>query len=153
MARAFGEQVLAVVDQQPDLTLWAGKPRGRQTGLADRRASDRDSVDRVAFPERPRRFANLGHQLRRHPHHRLAGQQQEPFQRRENVRQSSSAHNRSDSSERAQSSSCACPAGRAGTVSTSSSSAVCAFTAPAVCVWLCASTPTTIIVSLHFSCG
>ena len=50
--RALDDQVRAMIEQQRDLALDAGQLRDRQVGLAQRRPSDRERVDRVALAER-----------------------------------------------------------------------------------------------------
>jgi hypothetical protein len=83
--RALADQVLAVVEQQPDLapgTLQRGR---RQRRLAQRRPRDRHRVDRVRLAALPRRAARPRHQLRRHPHHPLAAREQETLERDRDV--------------------------------------------------------------------
>jgi hypothetical protein len=76
----LADQVLAVVDQQPQLTARAHEPGRGQVGLADRGARDRQRVDRVRPAPAAGRPARPGHQLRRHPHDPLAAADQKALQ-------------------------------------------------------------------------
>ena len=51
-----------------------------EIGLAQRRAGDRERVDRVGLPACPSSAAGAGHQLGRHPNHLLPGREQRSFQ-------------------------------------------------------------------------
>ncbi len=68
------------------------------------------------------------------------------------LRQSSSAHTRSESRPAAHTKSSRCPAARAATVRSSIHAAVSPLIAAAVCVWLCASTPITITLDPSIRC-
>jgi hypothetical protein len=76
----LADEVLAVVDEQPQLPARSLELSGGQLGLADRRARDRQRVDRVRLAPAAGRAARAGHQLRRHPHHRLAAADQKALQ-------------------------------------------------------------------------
>jgi hypothetical protein len=77
---AFGDQVLAVVDQQPDLPGGLVVLGDREGGFAQGGAGDGEGVDRVGLALDPDRLAGTGHQPRRHPHDPFPGSQQVPFQ-------------------------------------------------------------------------
>lgn len=67
------DEVLAVIDQQAHLAVSPVEASDRQVGLPERRAGDRERVDRVGLAGRTSRVARVGHQLRRHPEDSLAG--------------------------------------------------------------------------------
>jgi len=68
-ATALLDKVVAMIDKQLDLDVdlltW---PRPRQIRLPQRRARDREPVDRVRLPTSPTRSPLRHRQLRRHPH-------------------------------------------------------------------------------------
>ena len=76
------DQVVAVVDQQLQLAqALLTRPRMIEPRLAQRRPGDRECVDRVRLAARAASTALRRHQLRRHPHQRLARLQQRPLER------------------------------------------------------------------------
>lgn len=62
------DQVLAVINQQAQLTRRTIQLSHRQVWVAQRGLSDRQGVDRVGLAIRAGRIAGMGHQLRRDPH-------------------------------------------------------------------------------------
>ncbi len=78
---ALVDEIVAVVDQQLQLPvdLLVG-PRPAQVRLAQRRACDRERVDRVRLAARPAGPSLRHRQLRRHPHQLLTRREQLPLQ-------------------------------------------------------------------------
>jgi hypothetical protein len=62
---AFGDQVFAVVDEQPKLAIGSGQVRGGQSVLARRGAGDSQSVDRVGLAVGAGGITGVGHELGR----------------------------------------------------------------------------------------
>lgn len=79
-AGSLADQVLTMVDQEPQLTLGPVQLGDGQVGLAQGGTGDGERVDRVALAERARRVARVRHQLRRHSDDPLTGGEQVPFQ-------------------------------------------------------------------------
>ena len=79
---AVGDEIVVVVEQQPDLQRVVVQMRGGQPldALAQRRPGDRQRVDRVALAPLAGAPAGAGHQGRRDPHDPLAAGQQPPLQ-------------------------------------------------------------------------
>lgn len=75
-ARAFADEILAMVDQQPQLAVRAVQRRGREIGLSPRRPGNSHRVDRVGLPSLPGAATGVGHQFRRDACQRLPGPQQ-----------------------------------------------------------------------------
>ena len=71
----LGNEIVAVVDQQPDLPLGAVEPRGRQV-LPESCPGNRKGVDRIALAGLARRAPGAGHELGWHAHHGLTGPDQ-----------------------------------------------------------------------------
>jgi hypothetical protein len=82
MARALGDEVAAMIGQQPDLErarVQMGR-RERLNALPERRARDRRRVDRIGLSRRALAAARLAHQPGRHAHHALAMADQRALQ-------------------------------------------------------------------------
>jgi hypothetical protein len=62
-----------MVDEQAQVALGPVEPCDRQVGLSERRASDRERVDRIALAGLPGTPSRTRHQLGWDPHDRLAG--------------------------------------------------------------------------------
>lgn len=79
---AIGDQVVAVVEQQADLECPLVEVRRRQPldALPERGPSDRERVNQVGLPARPRAATRARHQLRRDAHHPLATSDKEPLE-------------------------------------------------------------------------
>jgi hypothetical protein len=77
--RALANKRLAVIDEQLDLARLLVLDRDGQIRVTERGASDRQRVDAVGLPERPRPATRTGQQLRRNPNHSLAARDQQPF--------------------------------------------------------------------------
>ena len=77
----LADQVLAVIDQQPQVELGPIQPRGGQRvkALSEGRPGDRDRVDAVGLPALATPLAGRGHQLGRDAHDALPARQQEPL--------------------------------------------------------------------------
>jgi hypothetical protein len=69
----LGDQVVAVVDQQPELAGGPVQLGGGQLGLPLRRPGHGKRVDRVGLAVGPGGGAGVGHELGRDPHDLLAG--------------------------------------------------------------------------------
>ena len=69
-------EVLAVIDEQPDVTGGDVQASSRQAGLAQRRSGDSERVDRVGLAGLPHVLAGVGHQPGRDAADRLAGPEQ-----------------------------------------------------------------------------
>ncbi len=82
-ARALPDEILTVVDEQLDLLGFMINGRRRQglDALPQRRAGDRDGVDRVRLARTALRAPTLAHQSRRHTHDALAMRDQETLKR------------------------------------------------------------------------
>jgi len=76
---ALGDEVLAVADQQPNLTSGA-EAGGGQVRLPQRGAGDGERVDRIGFAVTAGAVACMGHQFGRNPHDALARAEQVTFQ-------------------------------------------------------------------------
>ena len=94
-ARALGDQVLAVVDEQAQLALLALERRGGQVRVGERGAGDRERVVGVALALLPPVPAGPGHQPCRHPGDHLPARRRSADRRRDRWRVSSSANRRS----------------------------------------------------------
>src|SRR5207245_6713359 len=70
------DEVLAMIDQQPEFTLHAIESSGWQIRLTKGGPSDRQGVDRVALARLRVRAAGAGHELGRNPDDALADRQQ-----------------------------------------------------------------------------
>ena len=79
-ASALFDQVITVVDEQPQLPGLAVEPDDGQVGFPQGRPSDGQSVDGVGLPPLPTAPAFPGHQPGRHPHRRLTGHEQVTFE-------------------------------------------------------------------------
>ena len=77
----LGDQVGAVIVDQPHLALRAGQLRNRQSRISQRRPSNRERVDRVRLAPLTIGPARLTHQPRRHPYDPLAAAEQEALER------------------------------------------------------------------------
>jgi hypothetical protein len=72
-AAAFGHQVVAVADQQAQVTRGTLELGGRVIGLAKGGAGNGGRVDRIRLAAFPSTAALTGHAAGRHPHNLLAG--------------------------------------------------------------------------------
>ena len=72
----LGDQVVAVVDQQPDLPGGTVQPGHRQLRFPQRRPGHRQRVDRIRLAVAAAGGAGVGHELGRDPHDLLAGTEQ-----------------------------------------------------------------------------
>jgi hypothetical protein len=102
----FADEILAMVEQQPDLARAALEQRDWQLGLAQRSPRDRERVDRVRLAPLTSAAAGAGHQLRRHPHDPLARSEQEALGRARHVPAVLERSQPLRGRERAQASSC-----------------------------------------------
>ena len=139
-AAALAHEVLAVSQHEPDLPLRARELGHGQVRLAQRHPSHGQRVDRVGLAAPATAAPGAGHQLGRHPQHPLAAPEQMPLQRGRDPAAVLQGEGHLAPKRRAQATSRSWPRLRAGTVSSPSSSAVCASTAQAVCVF-CAIDP------------
>ena len=71
----LADEILAVVEQEPDLARLVVEVGDRQVGFAKRRPGDRQGIDRIGLAELALRAARTGHQLRRDAIPRSAGDQ------------------------------------------------------------------------------
>jgi hypothetical protein len=76
----FGDEVVPVIDEEPQSPLLAVELGNGQIGLANGGAGDGQCVDRIGLSPLPGRTARTGHESRRHAQHRLAVPQQVAFQ-------------------------------------------------------------------------
>jgi hypothetical protein len=79
-ARALGDEVLAVVDEQPDLATFALETSSRELGLAQSGSGDGERIDRIRLAALTDRATRPGHQLRRDAHDPLARGKQEALE-------------------------------------------------------------------------
>src|SRR5439155_27116500 len=75
VAGPIDEEILAMVNQEAQLTLQAVEPSGREVGLTEGRPGDREGVDRIALARFAVRAASAGHELGRNAQNSLAGRQ------------------------------------------------------------------------------
>jgi hypothetical protein len=75
-AGPLGDQVVAVVDQQPDLPGGTVQPGHRQLRFPQRRPRHRQRVDRIGLAIGAAGGTGVGHELGRDPHDLLAGAEQ-----------------------------------------------------------------------------
>src|SRR5207244_3546283 len=79
---ALVDEILAVIDQQLEITKWLLiGPWPAQARLAQRGSGDRERIDRVRLAARPASSTLRRHQLRRHPHQLLSSNEQLPLER------------------------------------------------------------------------
>ena len=71
-ACALGQEVISVIDQQPDLPGSSVEVRGGQIGLALRGTGHRERIYGVRLAVGAGYIAGMGHQLGRDPHDALA---------------------------------------------------------------------------------
>jgi hypothetical protein len=76
----LGDQVVAVVDQQPDLPGGPVHPGGGQLRFPQRRPRHRQRVDRIGLAVGAGGGTGVGHELGWDPHDLLAGAEQVPLQ-------------------------------------------------------------------------
>jgi hypothetical protein len=76
---ALPDERLAMVDEQLDLARLVVLDRDGQFRVAEGRPGDRERVDAVGLPKRPRAATRTGHQLRRNPNHVFAARDQRPL--------------------------------------------------------------------------
>ena len=69
---ALADEVLAVIEQEPDLTSLRIEVGNRQVALSKRRAGDREGIDRIRLAELACGAARARHQLRRDANHALS---------------------------------------------------------------------------------
>ena len=79
-ARTLGHEILAMVDEEPNLALCALQASARKLGLAQEGTSDRERIDRVGLATAASSPARTGHPPRRHPHDALAARKQEALE-------------------------------------------------------------------------
>src|ERR1700756_3141152 len=79
---ALADQAFAVINQQTNLELDTGQPRGRQTvrTLGERRPGNSDRVDAVGLATLTHGAPRAGHHLRGDTNHRLAASDEKPLQ-------------------------------------------------------------------------
>ena len=80
-AGSLDDEVVAVIDQEPDLAGRSVEPGGRQPRFAPRGPRDRERVDRVRLARLAGAATLASHQAGRDPEHVLAGAQQVALQR------------------------------------------------------------------------
>jgi hypothetical protein len=74
-ARPLGDEILAMVDEEPNVAIGSIERRDRQV-LPEGRPGDGQGIDRIALAGLPAGTAGTGHQLRRNPDDALAGDEQ-----------------------------------------------------------------------------
>jgi hypothetical protein len=81
-AGPLGDEIVAVIEQQPDLHRPLIQVRGRELldPVAHDRAGDRQRVDLIGLPRPALAFPGRAHAVRRDSHHPLAGRQQRPLE-------------------------------------------------------------------------
>src|SRR3954453_1050917 len=144
-AGSLGDEVIAMVDEQPHLARGPVELRGRKIRFAPGRARDRERVQSVGLGGSAGAAANAGHHLRRDAHDVLAGAQQVRFER---ARQVPAVLKRPAPVGPAPRPAIAarCPSAVAANV-LAASSRPSSSDATSVCVRLCASTPITTSLS------
>ena len=121
--RALGDEILAVVDQEPQLALLALEGGDREVRVRERRPGDRERVDRIALALLAAVTARSGHEPRRTRSTGSPARSRSDASRRDRWRQSSQA-NRRCGNRAAQRTSSRCPALVAPTVTSASLAAV-----------------------------
>ena len=98
-AGALGDEILAVIRQQPDLHRLLVQIRGREVlhAVLDDRSGDRERVDLIRLARLALTAPGGAHPMRRDADDPLAGRDQRLLKRPDTPRQSSIAHTRSSS--------------------------------------------------------
>ncbi len=91
----FGNEVFAMVDQEPELTFCAVEAGFGQIGLTQGRACDCERVDRIRLAVGAGAVADVRHQFRRDANYSFAGGDQIAFEAPAQVTAVSMAHSRS----------------------------------------------------------